>query len=412
LPGQVIVLEGVACLINTVERGKTMLRMTGWRGLMMMALVAATALAEPGDDPGAMVARMAKIGSCSSPSLSPDGGRIAFVSDLGGLPQVWVVAAEGGWPEPVTALDDPVGSASWSPTGDRLAFTLAPGGGMNAQVYTVRPDGTDLRRLTDGGKATNTLGGWSRDGGTLLVASNRRTPTSMDAYLIGPQGGDWRLVADVRGMGGLADVSRDGRFAVISRLAQRGDNNLALFDLRGGPERLLTPHEGPGSFGSASFSPDGRTIYLSSNRDRDRIAFARIRLGDDGTPGPIEVIAARDDAELSGVEVDERGKTAAMIWNVAGRSELALVDLATGSVTPGPALPAEIAGGLAFSKDGSRLALTIGGPAAPVDIWTWNLRDGRLRQVTHSPHAGVDLASLVRPTLVTFKAHDGLELSG
>src|SRR5262249_50293886 len=40
------------------------------------------------------------------------------------------------------------------------------------------------------------------------------------------------------------------------------------------------------------------------------------------------------------------------------------------------------------------------------------LRSGRLRQVTHSPHAGVDLARLVRPSLVQFKAHDGLALSG
>ena len=36
----------------------------------------------------------------------------------------------------------------------------------------------------------------------------------------------------------------------------------------------------------------------------------------------------------------------------------------------------------------------------------------RFRQVTFSPHPGVDLAQLVRPELVQFKAHDGLELSG
>jgi dipeptidyl aminopeptidase/acylaminoacyl peptidase len=389
-----------------------MLRMAPGFGLVIFALGMAQSLRGEDDDAAAMVARMAKVGSCFSPSFSPDGRRIAFVSNLSGLPQVWTVSAEGGWPEPVTALDDPVGSVWWSPAGDRLAFTLAPGGGMNVQVYTVRPDGTQLRRLTDGGKATNTLGGWSHDGRTLMVASNRRTPSSMDAYLVGPDGGEWQLVADVRGTGGLVDLSRDGRLAVLDRLAQRGDNNLALVDLRGGPERALTPHEGPGSFGSAAFAPDGRTIYLSSNRDRDRAAFARIRLGDDSVPGPIEVVAARDDAELSGLKIDEQGKTAALIWNVAGRSELARVDLATGRSTPGPALPAEVAGGLVFSKDGSRVALVIGGPAAPIDIWTWDLRDDQLRQLTHSPHAGVDLGSLVRPTLVTFKAHDDLELSG
>jgi dipeptidyl aminopeptidase/acylaminoacyl peptidase len=40
------------------------------------------------------------------------------------------------------------------------------------------------------------------------------------------------------------------------------------------------------------------------------------------------------------------------------------------------------------------------------------LHSGRLQQVTHSPHPGVDLGRLVRPSLVHFKAHDGLPLSG
>lgn len=125
--------------------------------LVILTLHATTAFGGTADDPGAMVARMAMLGSCYSPSFSPEGRRIAFVSHLCGLPQVWAVAAEGGWPEPETALDDPVGFDSWSPTGDHLAFSPAPGG-MNAQVYSVRSDGSDLRRLTDGGKATNSSG--------------------------------------------------------------------------------------------------------------------------------------------------------------------------------------------------------------------------------------------------------------
>jgi Tol biopolymer transport system component len=89
------------------------------------------------------------------------------------------VDALGGWPDSVAALDDPIGSVGWSPAGEQLAFTLAPGGGMNVQVYTVKPDGTHLRGLTAGGKATNDLGGWTHDGGKLMVASNRRTPASL-----------------------------------------------------------------------------------------------------------------------------------------------------------------------------------------------------------------------------------------
>ena len=370
-----------------------------------------------GDDLETAVARMAKIGRCWSPSFSPDGSRIAFVSDLTGVPQVWTVATEGGWPDLVTALDDQVGSVEWSPAGDVLAVTVAPGGGMNQQIYLVAPAGEGLRPITPGGKDNNWLGGFSRDGALLALASNRDDPRAMDAYVHDLEAGETRLVAKNPGVGILADLSRDARRAVLARTVSRGDNNLFLVDLarspdRSGEETLLTPHDPPGSFGGGLFSPDGRTVYLSSNKDRDLAAFARVTLGGDGEPGPIEILASRDDAELQGFALSDDGETAALLWNAAGRSELDFFDLATAEIRPGPELPAEIASSASFSRDGRLLAMVLSGAARPSDVWVLERSSGRLRQVTRSPHAGVDLDSLVRPELVRYPAHDGLELSG
>ena len=72
----------------------------------------------------------------------------------------------------------------------------------------------------------------------------------------------------------------------------------------------------------------------------------------------------------------------------------------------------EIAFGLNFSKDGKSLAMALSGAATPADIWVMDVGTGNFRQVTKSPHPGVDLTKLVRPELIRFKAHDGLELSG
>src|SRR5450631_3125947 len=87
--------------------------------------------AEGGDELERSVTVMARIGSAGSPAFSPDGKRLAFVSNLSGLPQIWVMDS-GGFPQAVTSSDDPVGSVAWSPDGAWLAFTLAPGGGMKA----------------------------------------------------------------------------------------------------------------------------------------------------------------------------------------------------------------------------------------------------------------------------------------
>src|SRR3954470_2395552 len=96
------------------------------------------------------VERLAQIGSCSTPSFSPDGSRIAFISDLSGTPQLWAMAADGGWPEEATAFFHQVVNARWSPSADLIAVEVAPGGGLNQQIYVVRSDGTGMRRLTPG----------------------------------------------------------------------------------------------------------------------------------------------------------------------------------------------------------------------------------------------------------------------
>ena len=380
--------------------------------LALLFAASSSAAASGADDLEARVAAMARVGGAWSPSFSPDGARVAFVSNLTGQPQVFTVSAAGGFPELVTSLDDPVGQVRWSPAGGLLAFTAAPGGGMNEQVGIAHPDGTGLRMLTAGGRETNRLSGFTRDGSRLLLASNERTGASIEAFLLDPLTGEPAARTTAPGTHAYTDVSCDGRFAVLSRLAQRGDNDLLLVDLTTGAELLLTPHEKPAAFGGGVLSPDGRTVWLSSNAGRDLAALARIRLAPSGRPGPVEVLAARDDAELSLFEVDAAGLTAALAWNVAGRSELAFVDLATGRSRPGPALPAEVVSGLAFSPDGTKLALVLSGAAAPSDVWILDRAKGALKPLTRSPHPGVDLAGLVRPELVRYTARDGLPLSG
>jgi len=358
------------------------------------------------------VARMAKVGSASSPSFSPDGSRIAFVTNISGLPQVWTMPTAGGYPSLVTSFDDPVGFVAWSPDGQWLAFNVAPGGGFNEQIYVVRPNGTELRRLTDGGKAGNFLGGWSPDGHLIAFSSNQRDPSARDSYVIDVASGQSRMVAQNRGIGSIDDMSRDGKYAIINRLVNRGDNNLYLVSLADSKETLLTPHDGPGEFDGISFSRDGRSIYLVSNKDRDLTALARVRLNQNGEPGPIEVLAARNDGELGSAVMNEQGTSIALVWNIAGRSELNFYDIATGKVVPGPKLPSEIVGGLDFSDDGRQLAMAVSGASSPADIWVLDISSKQFTQLTQSPHAGVDLSKLVRPELVRYKAHDGLELSG
>ncbi|MGA2335991.1 MAG: S9 family peptidase [Terriglobales bacterium] len=75
-------------------------------------------------------------------------------------------------------------------------------------------------------------------------------------------------------------------------------------------------------------------------------------------------------------------------------------------------LPAELIGATSFSRDGKKLALVLSGSATNPDVWVMDMTRHQFTQLTHSPHAGVGFADLIKPELVSFKSFDGLQLSG
>jgi dipeptidyl aminopeptidase/acylaminoacyl peptidase len=376
-------------------------------------VIAVTDVAREQVNPLELIQRMARIMGCWSPSLSPDASNVAFVSDRMGVPQVWTVDVQAGRPQRVTDANDPAVCVSWSPTGELLAFMLAPGGGMNRQVYVARPDGTGMRRLTDGGSEHNRLGRWTRDGRAVAVTSNRDRASRLDAYLVDVASGEHHRIAEGRPVVELLDVSHDRRRAILRRVHYRGDEDLFLVELSTGEEMLLTPHDPPGNFPIARFTPDGRGIYLASNRDHEHAALARIQLSPSGTPGFLEVVAAREEAELEGFELAGDGSVIAAVWNAGGCSELSLVDVASGELLPGPPLVAEVADAVDVSQDGNLVAVELCGATTPHDVWVWARAEAPPVAVTgpRDDH-GLDLSRLVRPEPLRFAAHDGLALSG
>lgn len=379
------------------------------RNLLLAALLATSPLIA--DDLERSVAMMAKVGSANAPSFSPDGRRIAFLTNLSGSPQAWIVDSSGGWPDQITALDDPVTDIDWSPDGSSIALEVAPGGGLNTQIYVVKPDGTGLRRLTDGTKANTWLATWTPDSKAVLVSSNRRDGASMDTWRLGIDG-TWTLIAENPGIGTVSDVSADGRHVLLSRLRSRGDNDAYRVGAGDRSEVLLTKHTPPATVVGAEFGRNVDEIFVGGNLERDLHAFGRVDIRD-GRAGGFEVLAERPDAELAQFLINDQKTLVVLNWNVAGRNELSFYEPGTKQHRTGHLkLPADLAGLGEFSQDGTKLALVVSGSNAPADIWVLNMPDGKLTQVTRSPHPGVDLSTLVRPELVRYVAHDGLALSG
>jgi dipeptidyl aminopeptidase/acylaminoacyl peptidase len=375
--------------------------------------VASVASAQSAPTSGAMAARikaMAEIPSTGGAVFSPDGKRIAFISNRSGTPQVWLVNASGGEPKQITKGADPVGSLAWSPVSDTIAYDVARGGGYNAQVFLSRPDGTEAQRITSGGKEDNFSGAFAPDG-RYWFRSNIRKPDAPDSWLYDPQTGKAAIAIEYQGLGGINDIERPGNRALISRVVTRGNTNLYLHDLDSKKETLLTPHQGPAVvFGQ--LAPDGSAVYLVNDLDRDRLVFSRIPIDAGGNPGQMKALAQRDDADAEGLALSDDGRQLMLSWNVGGRSELELMTLPDGKRTPLPPAPGELASVSDFSAEGDRITLNVSGSTQPPSAWQYEFATRRYTPIAPITVAGVDLSTLVQPELRKYKAQDGLELSG
>src|SRR5919202_1024636 len=108
--------------------------------------------------------RYLNIRSATGPALSPAGDRVAFLTNITGTPQVWMINAQGGWPDQMTFYPDRVDFVRWSPDGTGLIFAKSVGGDENAQLYWLSPDGSQVKALTNAPKIRYNFGGWSHDG--------------------------------------------------------------------------------------------------------------------------------------------------------------------------------------------------------------------------------------------------------
>jgi len=87
------------------------------------------------------ISRYLNIRQAYGPTVSSDGSRVAFLTNITGIPQVWAVDYESGssnlqWPEQLTFAEDRVMTVRYSPAKNdaRLIYAHDIGGNENAQL--------------------------------------------------------------------------------------------------------------------------------------------------------------------------------------------------------------------------------------------------------------------------------------
>ena len=200
-----------------------------------------------------------------SPSWSPDGKSLAYVSFENRRPEIYIQQLATARRSKVSGFSGLNSAPSWSPDGKFLALVLSKDG--SPDVYTLNTATKRLKRLTKH-RAIDTEPVWTQDGRSIIFTSDRSG--SPQLYQINVEGGRVKRLTFEGTYNSAASLSPDGKYIAMVH-GERGQYKIAQLDRETGNLTVLTDSS---LDESPSFSPNGRMVLYASTRGNNGFLYA------------------------------------------------------------------------------------------------------------------------------------------
>ena len=360
-----------------------------------------------GEDP-ADIARYLLASGAGGASISPDGSTIAFAWSITGERQLWVVPSEGGQPKRLT-FGSGVTFYRWSPDGSRLIYGADNDGNEQPAFYAISADGTEEALVLGAAEGGFRSFGDFSGPNAYVFSSTERNGLDYDVWRA-EIGGEPEMIYEGTFAYFARSASPDGRYVLVTEAVGEDSDNLYLLNIESGELQTLSKPEPRAAHGDAGFewASDGSGFFYSTNRHGEfgELEFFNVETGEG------EVLHSAEGADIDQVELcgaDDRY----LAWTVNrdGFHELNIRDQRRNRMVDAPELPEGLYG-LSCSSEADTMAIGVNGWATPGDIYTMNLRNGRMTEVFKANLAGLDPSRFIRPESIRITASDGVELQG
>ena len=318
-----------------------------------------------------------------------------------------------GMREQLTFYPEPVGGITPSPAKawrDGFVFAKDKGGDEFSQLYWFDNATRSITLLTDGGRSQNGGTTLSRDGGLMAYSSTARNGTDRDVWLRNTRTGETKLLVDAGGNWSPMDFSPDGTQLLVMKYVSAAESYPGEVDVATGKLTLFPVDGGKASFGGFAFAPDGKSVYFISDEPLQGKPqeFKTLRYHNPDS-GKFEVLTANIPWDVEGFTLSDDGRHLAYTTNEDGIDRLHLLSLPDHKEIRLPALPVGVMGGMAFSPDGGRLALSMNSATSPSDVYVIDLAAAMVTRWTQSEVGGLDAAKFIAPTLVRYPTFDKVD---
>jgi dipeptidyl aminopeptidase/acylaminoacyl peptidase len=327
---------------------------------------------------------------------------------FGDTEQLHRVATPLGAREQLTFFREPVTTARapQSAVAPGFAFLRDQGGNEQSQVFYYDLNARAVRMLS-GGQGQNGALVWSHDGKRVAYHSTARDGVSFDLMIAEP-GNTFsapRLVFNgFQKSWSALDWSRDDSKLLIYNYVAANEAHLYVMDIATAALTPVSEGDGPASVSTAAFTPDGRGVYVVTNRDSEFEQLRRVDL----VTGAVEILTGHIPWDIESFACTDDGRFLAWVANVDGVSRLTVLDLAKHTEIL-PPLPDGKIGRIAFDRGGKRLALSLESPQSPRDVFVLEVERNTVVRYTKSEAGPLDPLQFVPAELVRFPTFDRVD---
>ncbi len=343
----------------------------------------------------------------SGASFSPDREKILVSSDQTGVFNAYALYVDGRDPEPLTkSTVDSVFALGYFPNDERFLYSSDQGGNELDHIYLRNEDGTTVD-LTPGENLKAQFYGWSQDDRSFFIGTNERDRRYFDVYQYDAQTFDREMIFQNDDGYSYGDITPDNQTLALSKTNSRDDSNTYLYDRESGEIRLITEHEGDANYRPASFSPDGKSLYLITDADSD----FKYLIKHDPASGDRETIEQPNwDVAFAGfskhgkyflVGINEDAKTRFKVYDAATMQPIDMPDIETADIAS-----------FGISRDEKHVAIYASSDKMPRDLFYWQIGSEAPVKLTSSLNPQINPDDLVSSEVVRFKSFDGVQIPG
>lgn len=341
--------------------------------------------------------------AAGSPTFSPDGSKIAYLSNITGITQVHLISADGTSSEQLTDYPDSIEFVRFSPTKNKILFGKSEGGNEQTQFYVLDVETREIADITKRTDVRHDFGSWSKDGKKICFASTERNGKDFDLYIMDVETGEKKCIFDKGGWCRAAGFSPLGTYVIAQQHHSNSNSDCYLCDVMTGEIEHFTPHEGSVLHMSPRWMPDESAFFFMLNKEREFAGLARYTLSDKST-----TYVLTPEWDITNVAIDSEAKRLVIVVNEDGYNTAKFYIPQTLEELP-YTLPVGNVYGVQFSPNGTKLAFSLGDSRRTTDVWVMEFESGKSQRVTQSPQ-GVPPEVMVEPELIRFDSFDGLSV--